>query len=214
MWHFVYLSFDSSPGGRNYIGKHTTRNLDDGYFGSFSDSTFRPDSRIILGYFQSSEAAVAAEIQWQRVFQVATDPEFANRSYQTSTGFVCTGHTEESRQKMRDAIRVVNPDSLRSALGKKWFHNPLTEEEVLSLTCPEGYKPGRPSLVKGNPGVNPSERTKKKLSEAQKKIPSKDRYWFGKEGNAKGTSWWTNPETGETKRAKEQPGNAWIKGRK
>ena len=95
MWHIVYLSFDSSLGGRNYIGKHTTQNLNDGYLGSFTDSTFRPDSRIVLGYFKSPEAAVAAEIQWQKVFGVARDPEFANKSYQTSKRFICVGHTEE-----------------------------------------------------------------------------------------------------------------------
>lgn len=91
MWHIVYLSYESKPGGRNYIGKHSTNDLYDGYLGSFSDENFDPDSRITLGVFNSKEAAVQAEIQWQRVFEVVPNPEFANRSYQTSSKFDTTG---------------------------------------------------------------------------------------------------------------------------
>jgi hypothetical protein len=214
MWHIVYLSFESTPSGRVYIGKHSTNDLYDGYLGSFKDKSFCPDSRIILGYFKTSQAAVSAEIQWQRVFQVATDPQFANRAYQTSVGFVCVGHTEESKQKMRDAPRNINPNSLRTALGKTWFYNPATDEETLAENCPPGFNPGRPSMVTFNPGRNPSGETKNKMSKAQREIPSESRYWFGKEGNATGTHWWRNLSTGETKRSKTQPGSAWIKGRK
>lgn len=90
-WHIVYLSYDSKPGGRNYIGKHSTENLYDGYLGSFSEESFFPDSRIILGVFNSAKAATQSEIQWQRVFEVVPDPDFANKSYQTSKKFDTTG---------------------------------------------------------------------------------------------------------------------------
>ena len=90
-WHIVYLSYESKPGGRNYIGKHSTENLHDGYLGSFSDKSFSPDSRIILGVFNSAEAAVLSEIQWQRVFEVVKNPDFANKSYQTSKKFDTSG---------------------------------------------------------------------------------------------------------------------------
>lgn len=91
MWHFVYLSYESGPKGRNYIGKHTTSSLNDGYLGSYSDKSFFPDSRIILGVFKTAVAATQAEIQWQRVFNVVPDPGFANKSYQTSEKFDTTG---------------------------------------------------------------------------------------------------------------------------
>jgi hypothetical protein len=116
---------------------------------------------------------------------------------------------------MRSAVRTIkNPDLYRTALGKTWFYDPLTLREVLSATCPEGFNPGRPSMVSENPGKDPSEKTKERMSQSQKRIPSESRYWFGKRGNASGTSWWYNPETGENKRSKTQPGHTWIKGRK
>ena len=122
IWHIVYLSYESKPGGRNYIGKHSTKNIHDKYMGSFSDKSFSPDTKIVLGVFRSPEAAVKAEIQWQRVFEVAANPEFANRSYQTSDKFDTTGlkvpkevrekisssskgrkKSEETRRKMSEA---------------------------------------------------------------------------------------------------------------
>lgn len=109
IYHIVYLSYESGECGRSYIGKHTTADLDDGYLGSFTDKSFRPDSRIILGYYDSSAAALQAEIQWQRVFQVKEDPHFANQVYQTSTKFDCTGveRTQEYREKVSQVQKIV-----------------------------------------------------------------------------------------------------------
>jgi len=106
MWHIVYLSFESTPSGRVYIGKHSTNDLYDGYLGSFKDKSFCPDSRIILGYFKTSQAAVSAEIQWQRVFKVKEDERYANRAYQTSSGWDSTGveRTEEQRKAMSERV--------------------------------------------------------------------------------------------------------------
>jgi hypothetical protein len=87
-WHIVYLSFEEGRLGRDYIGKHSTANLCDGYLGSFKDQNFFPDSRIILGHYKTAEAAIRGEMQWQRVFNVVENPQFANQSYQTSTKFI------------------------------------------------------------------------------------------------------------------------------
>jgi hypothetical protein len=107
MFHTIYDSFESKPGGRDYLGKHSTENPYDDYKGSFFDKTFEPDSKIIVGYSKTVEGAVWLEIQWQKVFGVAEDPQFANRSYQTSTKFNydMTGFrfSGESIQKLKDS---------------------------------------------------------------------------------------------------------------
>lgn len=119
-WHIVYLSFETGQTGKDYIGKHSTKNLHDGYLGSYHDPSFHPNSRIILGYYKTAQAAIDAEIQWQKVFQVATDPRFVNQVYQTSSKF--------------------DPGN------RKWFFDPATNREVYLESCPEGFLPGRPSL--------------------------------------------------------------------
>lgn len=214
MWHIVYVSYESGPNGRNYIGKHSTEDLNDGYLGSFKDKSFNPENRIILGYYKTAEAAIESEMQWQRVLQVVESPLFANRAYQTSSGFRFIKHTQESKVKMRNAERRISPNSLVSVLGKSWYYNPANGEEVLQDDCPEGFLPGRPSLSLRCPGKNPTPETRRKMSESQRAVPPESRAWYGKEGNAKDTTWWYNPLTGECKRSKEQPNPNWKRGRK
>jgi len=86
MFHTVYLSFE--PDGRDYIGKHSSENPYDDYLGSYKDKSFDPKNKIILEYSTTEEGAVEAEMRWQRVFNVVEDPQFVNRSYQTSNKFV------------------------------------------------------------------------------------------------------------------------------
>jgi len=153
-WHIVYLSFESGKTGRDYIGKHSTLCINDGYLGSYRDLSFNPDSRIILGYYKSAQAAISAEIQWQRVFQVVEDPQFANKSYQTSTGFDTTGVTQsnEFKQNLSETHSGSgNPmfgrrGKLCPATYRQWWYNPATGDETFSMVCPRGYLPGRPSL--------------------------------------------------------------------
>ena len=181
MWHIVYLSYESFRTGRDYIGKRSTLNLHEGYLGSYSDPCFNPDTRIILGYYKTSQAAIAAEIQWQRVFQVATDPQFANRAYQTSTGFECVGHTEESKQKMSNQ-RAGENNSMFGRVGElapatymRWFYNPESGEELYSREPPCGWIAGRPSLGVASRERVVSQETRDKLSRYQKEIPSESR---------------------------------------
>jgi hypothetical protein len=90
-FHTVYDSYEEKIGGRDYLGKHSSQNPYDDYLGSYSDDTFDPTHKIVLGYSKTAEGAVWLEIQWQRVLGVVEDPQYANQSYQTSSGFDTTG---------------------------------------------------------------------------------------------------------------------------
>lgn len=128
MFHIVYLAFESGSGGRNYIGKHSTENLNDGYLGSFSDDSFNPDSKIILGYFKNAKDAVKAEIQWQRTFDVASSPEFANRAVQRSAGFDTTGYRFSLKHKRVMPAKKLEERLLHSK--RMTENNPMWRPEV------------------------------------------------------------------------------------
>jgi len=127
MYHFVYLSFEDSKGGRNYIGKRSCLNPYDNYLGSFSDTSFNPTNKIILSYYKTAEEAIKGEIQWQRVFRVKDDSNFANQVYQTDVKFDCTGrkHSEKTKLKMsisqrecqnRHDVKIKKSENIRKAL--------------------------------------------------------------------------------------------------
>jgi len=76
MFHFVYNSYEEW--GRNYIGVHSTNNLDDGYLGSSCDPTFKPVAKDIIAFFETREEAKEAEITLHEFFEVEISPLFAN----------------------------------------------------------------------------------------------------------------------------------------
>ena len=151
MFHTAYNSYESKPGGRDYIGKHSTEDPYDDYKGSFKDKEFDPDSKIVMAYAKTAEGAVWFEINFQNVFDVVLDPQYANQVKQTSTGFDTTGvsfpHTEETKQLMSETRvgeknpRFGNPHTDKSkqlmrelktgeknpAFGRKWYVNAAGE---------------------------------------------------------------------------------------
>jgi hypothetical protein len=84
MHHFVYNSYEEW--GRNYIGVHSTENLDDGYLGSYVDPTFTPVGKDILEFFETRDEACEAEMKLHRFFDVANNPAFANQANAHPTG--------------------------------------------------------------------------------------------------------------------------------
>jgi hypothetical protein len=96
MFHTVYDSFEKKPGGRDYIGKHSTENPYDEYLGSPSDKTFKPDDKFVIGYSKTPEGAIWLEIQYQKAFGVVENPQFANKSYQTSDKFLFSAKGESN----------------------------------------------------------------------------------------------------------------------
>jgi hypothetical protein len=103
--HYVYHSYEEW--GRSYIGCRTCDCLpeeDIKYFGSFRDKTFKPTEKTILFVCKTRKEAAEIEIILHDFFDVAVNPQFANRSKQTSTKFDTTGvpKPEESKKKQSE----------------------------------------------------------------------------------------------------------------
>ncbi len=136
-FHVVYYSYEEKKVSRGYIGKHSSNDPYDDYLGSYKDKTFEPTQKIVLEYAKTEEGAILAEIRWQKVFQVRDNPEFANQSYQTSTGFKPVPMTPETRLKLSESLLgESNPmygrvGELNPFFGKT--HSPETIELLKKL---------------------------------------------------------------------------------
>ena len=99
-YHYVYYSYEEY--GRGYFGSRTCRCLpeeDVKYFGSFSDKNFKPTQKIILkSDYATREEAYADEITLHHYYNVANNPHFANKAYQTSSKFHNGMTTEKARE--------------------------------------------------------------------------------------------------------------------
>ena len=114
MFHFVYNSFESW--GRNYIGIHSTENLEDNYLGSFRDPTFNPTDKEILEFYETREEAELAEIKLHNFFDVANNPNFANLAKAHNTGsFPFTLSNEVKAKFGRKGGKVKSKKKLQSA---------------------------------------------------------------------------------------------------
>jgi hypothetical protein len=166
LYHTVYLSYEEGLVGRCYVGKHSTDNPYDDYFGSFHDLSFSPVGKHILGVYRTPQGATQGEIMWQRVLNVVEDPRYVNRAYQTSTGFDTTGRKRSVKETSPGGlamkgmlvwndgvtqtraktcpgpnwVRGYVEDNLESCRanpkGTSWWFNPDTGENKRSLESP------------------------------------------------------------------------------
>lgn len=230
-WHILYLSFEET--GRDYVGAHSTDDLNDGYLGSYQDKTFNPQHRIAIGYYKTREALIRAEISLQKVLNVARDPQYANRSIQTSTGFNRSGvpDTPETRRKKSkshtgkkrstEQVKAMTeaqnrPEvSRRKSDSMRGDNNPSKRPEVKEklsekLSGENNPRYGKPGTMKGRVGeLNPLYGTER--PEEYKQHMSN--LHSGSGNPAYGRKWWVNRHN-ETLYQKTSPGSEWQQGRK
>ena len=110
--YYTYQSFEEFTGGRSYIGVRKcpadATPETDPYLGSYTDVTFSPTAKGILGVYDCKEEALQAEIELHIQYDVAKNPRFANKARATSTGFSCDGNSEETRKKLSEAMSGEN----------------------------------------------------------------------------------------------------------
>ena len=203
--HFVYLSFEETDKGRKYIGKHSTDNVYDGYLGSFSDLSFNPVDKIILEYAKTEEGAIAAEIRWQRNFKVVEDPQFANKSYQTSQGFNYSWRGKKRSDKDRD-----NKSKASKGKPKSANHRESLSRARVGMRLSETHKENRGLSGLGR---EVTEETRLKISESKIGVKQSEEHKQKLSKIRKGKRWWVN-SLGETRRQVESPGPDWQPGRK
>lgn len=117
MNNYTYYSYEEY--GRGYIGSRGCKcsiEEDIEYLGSFSDKTFKPTQKIILGVFETRVEAYEAELLLHNFFKVDVNPHFANRSKLTSSGFTTPKRfsDEEIKQRLKEQ---------KNNAVKKWQKN-------------------------------------------------------------------------------------------
>ena len=126
------------------------------YFGSFKDKTFRPTGKTILFVCKTREEAAKIEIKLHNFFDVAVNPQFANKAKAVSTGFDTTGvpDTEQiKRKKSKAKSGENNPMYGRTGENHPMYGVPRTVETKKKQSV-------------ANSGKTRTEEHKKKYSEA------------------------------------------------
>lgn len=116
-YHYVYYSYEEW--GRGYIGVRSSNvppELDTKYRGSFQDKSFKPTEKIILMEFKSRLEADQAEIKLHKFFQVAANPNFANKINSSSDGFNRLG--AKNSEYVRKTISKTNKGN-KYCVGRK-----------------------------------------------------------------------------------------------
>ena len=134
MYHYVYYSYEEW--GRGYIGRRKSDCYPDEdveYLGSFSDASFFPTQKIILGIFNSIEEASEAEVLLHEFFEVDRNPHFANIAKQTSKKFCydCTGKVNPGASAKRRELNLSDNPMKRPETIKK------LKEKINSPECRE-----------------------------------------------------------------------------
>ena len=175
-YHYVYYSYEEK--GRGYIGSRSCKCKpeEDNYFGSFTDKTFKPNKKIILSKCNTKEERYFLEYMFQKMYNVVENLHFANKAFQTTTGFSRLGlkNSEEAKKKMSESRRN-RPSGMK---GKK--HSQKTKQRISNslkgIPCPQRAnkwtdqrRKKQSEKMKGREGTKHSFKTKEVLSEKNSK---------------------------------------------
>ncbi len=197
MYHFLYNSFEEFPGGRDYVGAHSTDDLYDGYMGSFSDKSFKPTARIIISFHPNRKALLEAEMRLQKLLNVVEDPQYANRAFQTSSGFSVLGAKFPGAGK-----GIPKPEKWKQARrgrGNPNYGNSPTPEVRLTMSL---KKRGKNNPMFGKSGEESPTfgrvKTEREIESRREKMRQK--------------RWFVNQQ-GETRMFSDHPPEGWKPGR-
>jgi hypothetical protein len=122
-YHYTYYSYEEF--GRGYIGVRSCNckpEEDVKYFGSFSDKSFLPTSKIILGIYETREDANKDERILHRSYDVRLNPNFANK-HNANDRFCNTEYLKNSTPEQRSEVarkrEASKTPEQRSERGRK-----------------------------------------------------------------------------------------------
>lgn len=170
MYHYIYKT--TSQSGKYYIGRHSTKNLEDGYLGSgkwvrgITDKTTL--TKEILEFFDSFEELKDAESRYisENIGREGC-MNFNNSSVGFASGLLNPAHSKEERE--RRSIRasgennpMKNPEVAAKAATSQRGKIPVNKGVPMT---PEQKR----KVSEGRTGCKYSEEGKRKLSESRKK---------------------------------------------
>jgi hypothetical protein len=169
MFHFIYKTTSSS--GKYYIGRHSTLNLNDNYFGSGKwVRSIKDKSQLTLEIIQFCETLdelkVCEELLLLEHVGKIDCMNFNLSSCGFSTGELNPSASEEGRKRISERVSGENNPAKRPEVAKKIaeanqrprgkWEKPMSEE-------------GRKNISKSRTGISYSEEGKKKLVRNRKK---------------------------------------------
>lgn len=133
MFHFTYIT--ASRGGFYYIGRHSTKNINDGYLGSGNWVRYCKNNNIelhrkIINFYPSFENLLEGEelLLSEHIFN------YYNMNLTTKSIGFAVGDLNPAKSE-KERIRRSNFNWMKTDEGREWFsiNNPSKKEEVKKI---------------------------------------------------------------------------------